>query len=91
MDPVNLLLAGCGMMGLRHVRGLGELERVEPGSLRLAAVCDTRPEMAEKAADEAEELLGARPASFSLDGAVAEVVSGSLHAYQDTIDAASVT
>lgn len=61
MDPVNLLLVGCGMMGLRHVRGMGELERAEPGCLRLAAVCDTREAMAEMAAGEAEQLLGARP------------------------------
>jgi len=65
MDPVNLLLVGCGMMGLRHVRGMGELERAERGRLRLAALCDMRPEMAEKAADEAEQLLGARPAVFA--------------------------
>jgi len=64
-EPVNVLLVGCGMMGLRHVRGMGELERAEPGCLRLAAVCDARPEMAQRAADETEELLGARPAVFT--------------------------
>ena len=65
MEPVNLLLIGCGMMGARHVRGLGELERVAPGSTRLAALCDTREEVAQKVAAEAEELLGARPVVFT--------------------------
>jgi len=52
------------MMGARHVRGLGELERVWPGHVRLAAVCDRRLDLAEKVAAEAEELLGARPAVY---------------------------
>jgi len=50
------------MMGARHVRGLGELQRVWPGHVRLAAVCDRRLDLAEKVAAEAEGLLGARPA-----------------------------
>lgn len=61
MAPTNLLLVGCGMMGARHVRGLGELHRVRPGTFRLAAVCDRRRDLAEKVAAEAEELLGERP------------------------------
>ena len=65
MEPVNLLLVGCGMMGRRHVRGLGELERTAPGSIRLLAVCDTRQEAATAAATEAEELLGTKPKAFA--------------------------
>lgn len=64
MEPINLLLVGCGMMGARHARGLGELQRVWPGHVRLVAVCDRRPDLAEKVAVEAEELLGARPAVY---------------------------
>ena len=65
MDPVELLLVGCGMMGARHVRGLAELEGAAPGSVRLLAVCDLREETAQKVAAEAEELLGARPKVFA--------------------------
>ena len=73
MECINLLLVGCGMMGARHLRGLGELAQVAPGSVRLLAVCDMREEIAEKAADEAEELLGSRPRVFTgIDQALAE-------------------
>jgi len=40
MDMLNMLLVGCGMMGARHVRGIGELHRVGPVAVRLAAVCE---------------------------------------------------
>ncbi len=73
MATLNLLLVGCGMMGARHVRGLGELARVAPGTLRLAAVCDLREEMAQAVADEAAQVLGERPVVFTdLDRALAE-------------------
>ena len=65
MEPVNLLLVGCGMMGARHVRGMGELEQIAPGSVRLLGVCDRREEAAQKVAVEAEKLLGSRPAVFT--------------------------
>lgn len=58
---MNLMLVGCGMMGARHLRGYGELERVRPGSIRLLAVCDPREDAARAVAQEAEELLGQRP------------------------------
>ena len=65
MEPVKLMLVGCGMMGARHVRGLGELERTMPGSVRLLAVCDMRREMGEKVAAEAEQVLGRKPGVFT--------------------------
>ncbi|MFW6163828.1 MAG: Gfo/Idh/MocA family protein [Planctomycetota bacterium] len=65
MDAVTVLLVGCGMMGQRHVRGMGELERVAPGTLRLDAVCDLDRDLAQRAADEAEALLGRRPEVFA--------------------------
>jgi len=64
MEPLNLMLVGCGMMGARHLRGYGELERVRPGSLKLRAVCDPQTDIAEAVASEAEELLGTRPATY---------------------------
>ena len=72
MEPVNLLLVGCGMMGARHVRGLAELERAAPGSVRLLAVCDQRLDAAQQVAVEAEELLGRKPQVFlEVEGALA--------------------
>lgn len=61
---MNFLLVGCGMMGARHARGLAELERTVPGTVRLTALCDRRPEFAAKLADECQELFGERPAIF---------------------------
>jgi predicted dehydrogenase len=79
MEPVNVLLIGCGMMGARHVRGFAELERTLPGSLRLLAVCDRQVENAETVAAEAEELLGFKPAVFA-DVAAALTAEPSLQA-----------
>jgi len=79
MEPVNVLLIGCGMMGARHVRGFAELERTLPGSLRLLAVCDRQVENAETVAAEAEELLGFKPAVFA-DVAAALAAEPSLQA-----------
>lgn len=62
---MNFLLVGCGMMGARHARGLAELERTLPGTLRLTALCDPRQENAAKVADECQELFGERPAIFT--------------------------
>lgn len=72
MEPLTFMLVGCGMMGARHLRGYGELERVRPGSLGLRALCDPQTEVAEAVAKEAEELLGYRPPVFaSTDEALA--------------------
>ncbi len=61
MDRLPLALIGCGMMGARHLRGYGELERTAPGQLELVAVCDGDRARAESVANEAEQLLGRRP------------------------------
>ena len=72
MEPVNTVLVGCGMMGARHVRGMAELGRTLPGTLRLAAVCDLNEDYAQKVAQEAEDLMGLRPQVFdSLEQALA--------------------
>ena len=58
-------------MGRRHLRGYRTLEDFEPGRLELVAVVDQEIERAEFVANEAEELLGARPGCFtSLDRAL---------------------
>lgn len=64
MEPVELLLVGCGIMGLRHLKGYAALERVRPGSLRLRAVCDLSEDAAARVATEAEALLGVRPDTY---------------------------
>ena len=66
MEPIDLILVGCGLMGGRHLRGYAALEAVRPGSLRLRAVCDPQPAAAERVAAEAEGLLGYRPAIASI-------------------------
>jgi predicted dehydrogenase len=65
MEPVNMLLVGCGMMGARHLRGYAELETAMPGTLRLAAVCDMRQDLADKVAAEAEQILGYKPKVYT--------------------------
>jgi len=65
MEPVPLMLVGCGLMGARHMRGYAELERTAPGQVDLVAVCDRDLALAEKVADEAEQLMDRRPAVFA--------------------------
>ena len=70
----RLVLAGCGGMGRRHLRGYRVLAEAEPGRVQLAAVVDPERERAEFVAAEAERLLGHRPAAFvSLEEAAAGV------------------
>jgi predicted dehydrogenase len=65
MEPLNLILVGCGMMGNRHLRGYAELERVRPGSLRLLGVCDLDRKNADATAADATQLLGYTPAVYT--------------------------
>lgn len=74
MQPLEMMLVGCGMMGARHVRGMAELNSVAPGAVRLRAVCDLRAENAEKVADEAQRLLGERPSVFTDPRAAADAI-----------------
>jgi predicted dehydrogenase len=83
---IDLILVGCGIMGARHLRAYGELERVRPGSLRLRAVCDPRTEAAERVAAEAEGLLGYRPRVCRSAGEALEQEPGILAADVATIN-----
>jgi predicted dehydrogenase len=58
---LNIALAGCGGMGLRHLHGLIE-HRSRFDSLDLIAVCDVNESAARHLADVAEQRLGRRPA-----------------------------
>jgi len=60
----HLALFGCGVMGLRHIKGMAKLRRVGRMRFELCGVCDLVPANAERAADLAESLLGMRPRVF---------------------------
>jgi predicted dehydrogenase len=64
-EPVRLAIIGCGGMGRRHLAGLAELTRADPNSVDLVAVCDLNEQNAQDLADEAQGLLGRRPAVFT--------------------------
>ncbi|MCA1645964.1 MAG: hypothetical protein LC797_11040, partial [Chloroflexi bacterium] len=63
-DPVRLAIVGCGGMGRRHLAGLTELSRTPHMNLDLVTVCDPNRQNAVDLAEEAHELLGARPAVY---------------------------
>ncbi|MFN8593860.1 MAG: Gfo/Idh/MocA family oxidoreductase [Thermomicrobiales bacterium] len=57
----RLAIAGCGIMGRRHVRGLAQLRQIGNRSFELVAVCDPVCEAAAALADLAALELGSRP------------------------------
>lgn len=61
---LTLGIFGCGVMGQRHIRGLGRLRQVGRLRVELAGVCDILPDNANRAVALAEELLGQRPQVF---------------------------
>lgn len=83
MDPLRLGIVGCGGMGRRHLAGLAELERCVGHRVELLAVCDLNETNANDLADEAQQVLGRRPAVF---GSIESMVQGS-----DGLEAASCT
>ncbi len=62
---ISLAIAGCGVMGRRHVLGLKKLQEIDRLRFDLVAVCDPLESSATAMADLAESLLGARPAIFA--------------------------
>ena len=56
---------GCGGMGRRHLRGMATLYGSPRCNMELVACCDVKPEQDELYADEAKELLGARPKVYT--------------------------
>ena len=65
MNPLSLAIVGCGGMGGRHLLGLRELYDSEMRNVELVAVCDLRQDNAGNLADDAERLIGRRPAVFT--------------------------
>jgi predicted dehydrogenase len=64
-EPVRLGIVGCGGMGRRHLAGLTELARTGARDVDLVAACDRNERNANDLADEAQSLLGSRPAVFT--------------------------
>ena len=62
---LRLAIAGCGVMGRRHVLGLGRLRAIDHLPFELAAAIDPVPESAAALAEIAAEQLGVRPATFA--------------------------
>jgi predicted dehydrogenase len=65
MDRLPMCLVGCGGMGSRHILGYAALEGTGLSNIDLVAVCDLRRDYAERAAHEAERLLGRRPRVYA--------------------------
>ena len=67
-QPINVAIAGCGIIGQTHAAGVGEL----PG-LHVTALVDEIPEAAEAMAERIEGTGAARPAIF---GSLREAFAG---------------
>jgi predicted dehydrogenase len=65
MSHVPIAIVGCGGMGRRHLTGVAALYRSGFRNADLVAVCDLNARNANDLADEAAQLLGARPRVFT--------------------------
>ena len=74
MEKVKMALVGCGGMGTRHLYGVRELVQSPFNNVELVALCDIRRENVELAANEAEELLDSKPATFTDIGEMAKAI-----------------
>jgi predicted dehydrogenase len=87
-ERVKLAIVGCGGMGRRHLRGLARLMSSSMANVELTAICDLNRDNAEFLADEAAELLGARPPIYGDIARMVREVDG-LEAADVTTDAGS--
>lgn len=62
---LRLAIAGCGVMGRRHILGLGRLRAIDHLPFELVAAIDPVPESAAALAEIAQEQLGASPATYA--------------------------
>jgi len=65
VERIKYAAVGCGGMGRRHLRGMAKLYASSMCNMELVAVCDLNQENANFLADEAQELLGARPQVYA--------------------------
>ncbi len=75
---IHLAIVGCGGMGHRHLYGLAELARAGLSPFELVGACDPVEDNAASLADQAEKLLGRRPATAGSLEALA--AAGEVHA-----------
>ena len=61
MHKLGIALVGAGFMGTRHVQGYAALHSAGVAKANLVAILDLDRQAAERAADDAERLLGFRP------------------------------
>ena len=87
-ELVKYAAVGCGGMGRRHLNGMAALYKSSQCNMELVAVCDLNQENANWLADEAEQLLGARPKVYSDIAKMAHEVSD-LQAADVTTDSGS--
>lgn len=89
MQRIPIALIGCGGMGRRHLRGMARLQSSSHANVHLVAVCDLNQDNANFLADEASELLGARPRVYSDIETMARELGDGLQAASITTDVAS--
>lgn len=89
MERIPIALIGCGGMGRRHLRGMARLSTTSQLNIELAAVCDLNQDNANFLADEAAELLGARPRVYADIAAMARELGDGLQAASITTDVAA--
>ena len=65
MRKLGIALVGAGFMGTRHIRGYAALHDAGVAKAEVVAILDLNAEVAERAADEAEILLGRRPTVYT--------------------------
>ncbi len=88
IEPLRLAIVGCGGMGRRHLAGLAELDHRIGRLVDLAAICDANEHRATELADEAEAVLGYRPAVVRSIDALTSQIEG-LEAADCTTDSGS--
>lgn len=65
MKRLGIALVGAGFMGRRHLLGYAALQRGGYDRISVEAILDLDPAVAESRADEAEQLLGHRPRTYT--------------------------
>ena len=88
-ERIPIALIGCGGMGRRHLRGIVHLAASTQANIELVAVCDLNQDNANFLAEEALELLGARPRVYSDIAVMALELEGELRAASITTDVAA--
>jgi predicted dehydrogenase len=65
VGKLGIALVGAGFMGTRHIRGYGALHAADMAKADVVAILDLNREVADRAVEEAEILLGRRPTVYT--------------------------